>query len=489
MYDELVDELMGRSASELDDHVRALELDRRRIDAELAAAVGEVDRRRMYLDDGHRSTKGYLRATCNWSHHEAGRVRRLGTAAAAVPGLGEALYTGRIGTPQADELAAAHANPRVRARLVEFAPLLLDQAERLRFDEFRACVRRFVVLADLEGAHRDLDESIAKRRVHLSTVNGSLHLDAAGGDPLVNAELDAIFRRFTEREFQADVAARRAEFGDRADEHPLPRTAAQRSYDAFVALMQHAVTNLDAGGSAKTSEPLVNILVDQHTWATLLANAGLAPDSTLAGEPVDPFTGVAEPDDLLDDLLADAGDCGDVGGPPDAGEPGHGDGPRCETSTGVVLHPHEVLRAALAGHIRRVVLGTPSVITNMGRKSRLFTGAAREAAKLLITHCDHPGCDLPADICQVDHAIEWSADGLTDQDNAGVRCGSHNRFKHRQRWRTRRDIHGTTYTIRPDGTIILPVGARPPTFPDHDDTADHADHADAVTERDLRAAS
>jgi hypothetical protein len=51
----LVEELMECSDSGLDDRVRALELERRRIEAELALTAGEIDRRRSYLDDGHRS--------------------------------------------------------------------------------------------------------------------------------------------------------------------------------------------------------------------------------------------------------------------------------------------------------------------------------------------------------------------------------------------------------------------------------------------------
>jgi hypothetical protein len=44
----------------------------------------------------------------------------------------------------------------------------------------------------------------------------------------------------------------------------------------------------------------------------------------------------------------------------------------------------------------------------------------------------------------------------------------------RRKFTRRRSIHGQSYTIRPDGTIILPVGARPPTFPEDgdDDAAD-----------------
>jgi hypothetical protein len=447
----LVEELMECSDSDLDDRVRDLELERRRIEAELALCAGEVDRRRSYLGDGHRTLKAYLRATCNYSDAEAARVGRLTAAAADVPGLAEALHEGHIGTPQANELAVAHSNRRVRDRLREFAPMLLDQAERLSFREFRTCVKRFVMLADLDGAHDDLDESIQHRRAHVVNLNGSLCLDAGDGDPLVNVELEAIFRRFCELEYDADVAARRAEHGEHADEHPLPRTATQRGYDAFVAIMRGALANHEAGRPAPAAEPLVSILTDHRTWGRLLADAGLAPDATLAGERVDPFTGLASPDELLAELMAD---------------PDSISSRRCETSTGQILDPHTVLRAALAGHIRRVVLGADNLPINLGRKARVFTGPAREAAKLLAVQCDHLGCGLPAELCEVDHSIEWHEGGATDQDNAGVRCGGDNRAKHRKRWRTRRDIHGRIHTIRADGTIMLPVGVRPPVFPD-----------------------
>jgi hypothetical protein len=460
MIEELVDELAGSTDSQLDDRVRSIELERRRLDAELAATLAEIDRRTSYLDDGHRTFTAYLRATCNWSDVEAKRMGRLADAVMNVPGLVEALHVGRIGAPQAHEFAAAHANPRVRDRLVEFAPTLLDHAERLRFVEFRTCIRRFVVLADLDGAHRELDATIAGRRAQLVNLNGELCLTGGGGDPLVNAELEMTFRHFCELEYEADVAARRECHGDDAELHALPRTPSQRGYDALVAIVRHAAANLDAGRQPRAAEFLINVLVDHRTFAAMLTDAGLAADATsLAGEPLDPFTGVASPSALLADLV---------------------DGEevttrRCETSSGVILHPHAVLRAALAGHIRRVVLGADSVPINMGRKARVFAGPARDAALLLAVRCDHPGCGLPADWCQVDHSTEWHQLGRTDQTNAGVECSGHNREKHRKRWRTRRDVTGRVHTIRADGTIILPIGVRPPTFPAKANDSDDAD--------------
>jgi hypothetical protein len=456
--DDVAAELFDTTDTELDERLRTLELLRRRVDAEMALTVATVEQRRLYLADGHRSMKGYLRATCNSSNPDAAGHRRLAKAADGVPGLATALHSGRIGVAQAAAMARVYRNVRVRDRLVEFAAMLLELAERYCYDDFVIALARFEMLADTDGAHRTRDEQIEGRNAHVTTVGGELHLDATGGDPLVNDELEAIFRRFCEHEFRKDAADRRAEHGDDASGKPLARTAQQRSYDAFVDIMRRANAHLDTATDAPAAaNPLVNILCDQRTMALVLADAGLAPTTSLSGDPIDPFTGLPahHTADLLADLVAD----------PDAFAR-----MRCETAAGTPLHPHDVLRAALAGHIRRVVVDAQGVVIDMGRKARLFTGPAREAAKLLVRRCDHAGCDLPEDFCEVDHVTEWVDHGTTDQINAGVDCGHHNREKHRKRLTRRRSIHGQSYTIRPDGSIILPVGARPPTFPDDGDS-------------------
>jgi hypothetical protein len=470
--DDVAGELVDATDTELDERVRTLELLRRRVEAEMALTLSSVEQRRLYLADGHRSMKGYLRATCNSSNPEVAGQRRLAKAADGLPGLAEALQTGRIGVAQAAALARVYRNPRVRDRLVEFAAMLLELAERYCYDDFVIALRRFEMLADADGAHRDRHEQIDGRNVTVTTVGGELHLDASGGDPLVNDELQAIFRRFCENEFRKDAAARRAEHGDDASGKPLARTHQQRSYDAFVDMLRRANAHLDADADAPAAHAtLTNIVVDQRTMALVLVDAGLAPTTTLTGDPIDPFTGMAAhtTGDLLADLVAD----------PDAFAR-----MRCETADGTPLHPHDVLRATLAGHTRRVVVDAQGVVIDMGRKSRLFTGAAREAAKLLVRRCDHAGCDLPEDFCEVDHVTEWADLGTTDQGNAGVECGHHNREKHRRKLTRRRSVHGQRYTIRADGSIILPVGARPPTFPDDsdDDAAATDDAHDDVIE-------
>lgn len=454
MFSDVLEGLVDLPEAVLDDRIRALELERRRLDAELAAAISVADHRQLPAVDGHRTINAYLRATLNWSDTEASRFRSLARAVDHLDGLGDAWHAGHIGISQAVHFGRLHGNRRVREHLPEFMGALLDHAEQLPHRDFVACVDRFTTLADADGAHTDRDDAVEHRDAHINTVGGTLDVTAHGGDGVTAAEMIAIHQRFTEAEYQADVDARRAAFGDDADQQPLSRTGRQRRFDALVAIFRRAAA---ADGVGTTADPLVNIVIDHTTWAKMSATSGLAPDADLDGQPIDPFTGLTHPDQLLDDL---------VNSPDDLLTR------RCETTSGVAVHPHDVLRAALAGHIRRAVIGSDGVVIDLGRRQRLFTGSARDAAKLLIRHCEHPGCTLPVECCDVDHAEEWANGGHTNQTNGRIRCGSHNNDKTRQQWRSKRATNGHTYTIRTDGTIMLPVGTRPPTFPDNDDDND-----------------
>ena len=80
--------------------------------------------------------------------------------------------------------------------------------------------------------------------------------------------------------------------------------------------------------------------------------------------------------------------------------------------------------------------------------------AQREA--LLVELCD------PHHMLDTDHRLPWSAGGPTNQPNSAILCNTHNRWKHTRRWRTLRGRNHQLITIRPDGTLILPAGQRPP---------------------------
>jgi len=122
---------------------------------------------------------------------------------------------------------------------------------------------------------------------------------------------------------------------------------------------------------------------------------------------------------------------------------------------------HDIIRAALTGYIRRVVIDGQGVVTDFGRKRRLFTGAAREALKLMIDGCEHIGCPVRPTSCQIDHIDEWIRDGgTTDLRNGALKCNGQNRAKHRLGITEQRDANGTLVQYRAEGTPIIPVGRR-----------------------------
>ena len=413
-FDDVVLDNVG-----LTERFRDLELEARRVEAEMAWVIVEGQRRGVYGDDSHHSMKGWLRANANWSNSQVARRRRLARLVEAHPCVGDSLRNGHIGVAQADELARVFANPRCRDQFTASVELLLVQAEQLEFEDARLCLKRLEMFADPDGAHNDREASKAARTATVTELDGSLWLKATGGTAEDAAEMAVIFNQELQTQFQIDVAERTRLHGPDASTSLLPRTDAQRRFDAVQAIFRRSTQAPDS--DVKPSKALVNIIVDQRSFEETLFNHGYGPD------PVD------LPD--VDFSLR-----------------------RSETSTGTALLPEAVLRAALGGHVRRVVVDSAGVVINMGRKQRLFTGTAREAAKLMAYRCDFRGCDIPATYAEVDHIDEWQQDhGATDQDNASIGCKNHNNAKHRRRYRVERKPDGQIIYHRPDGTPILPV--------------------------------
>ena len=446
MFSELVEECVGVPDAVLDERLRANELELRRLMAERAALVAVAEHRGVFAP-AHRSMAGYLRATVNASDGTVSRDRKLGRLLVGFPQVGEALAAGHIGVDQALQLCRVAGNRRIREWLPVVVPVLVDLAEHQSHREFEGEVTNLIARLDQDGAFDDLCDAVDGRRASVVEVAGEVAISAHGGDPVQAAQMQAIFDAFVEREYRRDVEARCALHGDDAGLHPLPRTHAQRSFDALVAIF--AAAHAAPAGRA-LPDVVVNLVVDDQTCHDTLAHAGIVLPNGDRLELGDTGLPVDEPALL-------AGLAGELADDPAAFLTRRG-----ETPNGSPIHPSVILRALLTGHVRRVVLDSRRVVIDYGTRQRLFTGLARQAAMLLARTCEFPGCTLPADWSQIDHNHEWADGGRTDQDNTNIGCGHHNRLKHRHRWHTRRDHRGRAYTIRADGTIILPVGERPP---------------------------
>jgi hypothetical protein len=63
--------------------------------------------------------------------------------------------------------------------------------------------------------------------------------------------------------------------------------------------------------------------------------------------------------------------------------------------------------------------------------------------------CTHPGCDIPANWCQVHHVNDWRRGGPTDIDNLTLACGLDNRLADQNGWSTRKNARGETEWLPP----------------------------------------
>ncbi|WP_211589769.1 DUF222 domain-containing protein [Microbispora sp. H11081] len=109
-------------------------------------------------------------------------------------------------------------------------------------------------------------------------------------------------------------------------------------------------------------------------------------------------------------------------------------------ATGQVLPVTSVHRLARTSTLMRIVMDADGQVLDMGRKVRLATPAQRRAIFARYATCWIDGCPLPATMCQIDHADNWSTGGLTDLKLLGPACQFHNRdrYQHPYRYTRRR---------------------------------------------------
>ncbi|MFF4126187.1 DUF222 domain-containing protein [Microbispora rosea] len=112
-------------------------------------------------------------------------------------------------------------------------------------------------------------------------------------------------------------------------------------------------------------------------------------------------------------------------------------------ATGQMLPVTSVHRLARTSTLLRLVMDAEGQVLDMGRKVRLATPAQRRAIFARYATCWVDGCPLPATMCQIDHADDWSTGGLTDLKLLGPACQFHNRDRYQ---------HPHRYTRRQTGT-------------------------------------
>jgi hypothetical protein len=117
-----------------------------------------------------------------------------------------------------------------------------------------------------------------------------------------------------------------------------------------------------------------------------------------------------------------------------------------------------VERLACDCSITRILLGSDSMVIDVGRAKRTISGPARKALNVRDRGCTWPGCERPASWCDGHHLEHWAYGGTNEPDNLTLLCYRHHWMVHEGSWQIARDSDGRMLTIPPTVTFGLPRG-------------------------------
>ena len=387
---------------------RGIESLRRQATAAGITVADHLDVAQPFRAQGFFTAKAWMKHHLQLSGAEAhGRVQEA-RLRRVVGVWNDALAGGQVGVAQTRLMARIAANPRIdREVLTRGVWQLMVDAMDCPYTEFERRALTFEALADPLGAAQQAERNRQRRSATMHQHpdgHWSLHADL---DEVGGPEFLEIFSWYVDREFARDWAEATRRLGEgNVDVSKLERTEAQRRADALLEMARAAAA---CPPDRTRPLPTVDFLLDETTAAAVAD-----------GQPIDPLT--------YRDVTS-------------------------RTARGHRVDPNAVIGVSLWAMIRRVVTDSRSVVIDLGRTTRLFTGFAREAVMLLEPTCIWPGCDQPHSWCHADHLTSWSTRGPTSPDNGGPLCPRHNYLKE-QGFTITRDEHGHWHIIGPDGTVI-----------------------------------
>ncbi len=390
--------------------VEGVEQLRRMLDAAASSVAGVIDERNPFRSQGYLNTRTFLKQRAQLSGPEA--YRRIQTARMRNQ-LGEwaqAARTGTVGVAQSEAMARVAANPRLDPELLaRDAGMLLDDAISLPFVEFERNLRTWEALADPAGDDAHNERARQRREFNLHPrPDGGWNLTGFLPEP-AGVEFAQIFAWYVEAEWRLDWADARNRLSDKATQADLARTETQRRADALSTMARASISCDPNVARPTTSAVTVDILLDHDTMHA--HTTGSSPDPRR-------FRNVIS-----------------------------------RTQSGRRLHPDDAINAALIGHIRRAVYDPSGTIIELGRRSRLFRGPARDAVMLLLTTCVWIGCDQPVAWCDADHSLSWKAHGATVPRNGQPLCTRHQHLKETG-FQVYRDNHGHWHIIDSHGNEL-----------------------------------
>lgn len=362
-----IDELFCEGPSSCADGDSMVELHRQltRLQAFVTEAVGAFDTGGAWAVDGARTAAAWMTARCRLPQAEARREVARTRHLRHLPATRQAFADGELTSGHVDTLVRFD-NPSTGDLLARDESLLVDHAARLSFADFARMLVYWDQFADPDGTEDRAEGQRTRRNVALARSAFGTWLGSITLDPVSGTIVATELDRLEDVLFKEDWAEAKGQLGREPLPHQLARTPAQRRADALVEM---ATRSKMASATGRRPTPLVTVLVDYPTLA----------------------------------------------------------GRVCELADGAVVTPGSLLPLLDEALVERAVF-TPDARVEIGQTTRIFAGATRRAVEVRDRVCQHPLCELPAALCQVDHIRPVSDEGPTTQANGRLLCPFHNRL-------------------------------------------------------------
>ncbi len=332
--------------------------------AALTAGVAEWDTRDLYALDGSRSASAWIARETGCTTASAKLVVRRAQRLRTMPAAAEAFGNGDLSTDKVDLLCTANADGR-QELFARDEHLLVSEAKRLHAEDFRRAVNYWIAAADDAKAEQKANHVFESRHLNFSKTTGGKMVISGHFDPVGGAVFTTELNTITRQLFEEDWVAAKELWGDDTRADRLARTDRQRRCDAAVIMAERsAMVTADHG----PVRPLVTIHLGEDAARKTL----------------------------------------------------------CELDDGTVLTPGQVRHWIADADFERIIFGPRARVIEVSVRTRLFRGGLRRAIEIRDRHCTHPGCRVPAHLCNIDHISEYAAGGQTTQRNGRLLCPAHN---------------------------------------------------------------
>ena len=131
--------------------------------------------------------------------------------------------------------------------------------------------------------------------------------------------------------------------------------------------------------------------------------------------------------------------------------------PGAENEFSLPIWSKTVERWACDCSITRILM-QDSVVIDVGRAERTIKGPRRRALIARDQHCQWPGCERPASLCDGHHLVHWIHGGGGEIENQVLLCHRHHWLAHEGEWQLVKTDDDRLMAIAPTVTFGMPRG-------------------------------